>query len=88
MTASGLDIPVLERRIRQAIWDFEPRLKRSSVKVRAEVDQDNHGLQEMVFVIEAEIWSYPQSEQVTLSARVALETGQVVVRELSGREEF
>ena len=86
--ASGLDIPVLERRIRQAIWDFEPRLKRSSVRVRAEVDQDNHGLQEMVFVIEAEIWSYPQSEQVTLSARVALETGQVVVRELSGREEF
>jgi type VI secretion system protein ImpF len=84
--ASGLDIPVLERRIRQAIWDFEPRLKRSSVKVHAEVDEDKNGLQEMIFVIDAEIWSYPQPEQLTLSAGVALESGQVVIRELSGRE--
>lgn len=85
--ASGLDIPVLERRLRQAIWDFEPRLKRSSVKVRAAADEDKRGVQEMIFIIEGELWSYPQPEQVTLSARVALETGQVVVRELSGQRD-
>src|SRR5262245_48440444 len=30
-TASGIDVPQLEQLIRQAIWDFEPRLLRSSV---------------------------------------------------------
>ncbi len=83
--ASELDIPALERRIRQAIRDFEPRLLPSSVKVRAEVDKDRVGVHTMMFVIEAEIWSYPEPERLTLGAKVAFETGQVVVRELSGR---
>ena len=32
---AGMQLADLERAIRQAIWDFEPRLNRSSVTVRA-----------------------------------------------------
>src|SRR3954447_20554465 len=37
-TASTVDKPALERLLRRAVWDFEPRLTRNSVKVRLIVD--------------------------------------------------
>jgi type VI secretion system protein ImpF len=83
--ASNLDLNVLERRVRQAIWDFEPRLARSSVKVRAHGDTDEFGVTALAFSIDAELWSYPQPERISLMARVAHESGRVVVREQSGR---
>lgn len=82
--ASGLDIKALEQRIRESIRAFEPRLVRSSVKVSAQTSADEHGVNAVVFIIEAEIWSHPEPERVTLRAHMALETGQVVVQEISG----
>jgi type VI secretion system protein ImpF len=83
--ASNLDLDVLERRVRQAIWDFEPRLSRSSVKVRAHGDTDEFGVTALAFSIDAELWSYPQPERISLIAKVAHESGRVMVRERSGR---
>src|SRR4249920_3666068 len=43
-TTSSVDKVTLERLLRRAIWDFEPRLTRNSVKVRlvTDYDQMNH----------------------------------------------
>jgi type VI secretion system protein ImpF len=44
MTASTVDIGELEALVRQAIWDFEPRILRHTLRVRAHTGEDemNH----------------------------------------------
>jgi len=80
---SNLDIAALERAIRQAIWDFEPRLIRSSVSVKAhgtEVDGNK-----VDFDIEADLWAQPYPERLYLKTEFDLECGAVLVTESNGR---
>jgi type VI secretion system protein ImpF len=80
-TKSGLDVPRLERRLRQAIWDFEPRLTRGSVQVRLLIDDQDLGHNSMNFVIEAELWSQPLPLRLYLRTEIDLEDGEVRVFE-------
>lgn len=80
-TLSGIDVPELERMLRQAIWEFEPRLVRSSVSVRlAEGGEGSHN--SMAFVIEAELWSQPLPLRLYLRTEIDLEDGDVRVVEM------
>jgi type VI secretion system protein ImpF len=83
-TTSGVDKVALERLLRRAIWDFEPRLTRNSVKVRlvADYDQMNHNA--MCLNIEAELWAQPLPLRLFLRTELDLETGEVVVSETDG----
>src|SRR5688500_4922561 len=56
---SSIDSVAVERLLRRAIWDFEPRLLRSSVKVRLveSADQEHHNA--LYFTIEADLWAQP-----------------------------
>jgi|SRR5439155_695647 len=83
-TASSVDKPALERLLRRAIWEFEPRLNRSSVKVRivADYDQMNHNA--MCFTIEAELWAQPLPLRLFLRTELDLENGEVKVSEAAG----
>jgi type VI secretion system protein ImpF len=79
---ANLDVAVLERGIRQAIWDFEPRLIRHSVSVRARsADADENKLE---FDIEADLWAQPYPERLYLKTELDLERGTVLVTESSG----
>src|SRR5689334_750690 len=55
---ASLNLPRLERAIRQAIWDFEPRLIRSTVSVRALQDERTEH-NKISFEIEADMWAQP-----------------------------
>jgi len=84
-TVSGIDVPKMEALLRQAIWDFEPRLMRNTVAVQLIVNQDEASQNAMSFVVEAELWSQPIPLQLYLRTEIDLEDGDVSVRELTSR---
>ena len=80
----SIDAPGLERGIRQAIWDFEPRLIRNTVSVKAlEVDRADQN--KLDFEIEADLWAQPYPERLYLKTELDLERGAVVLLETNGR---
>lgn len=82
--ASSLGLPRLERLLRDAIWNFEPRLLRESVRVQASrTEEMNHNA--LCFEIQARLWAHPIPIELFLRTELDLETGHVAVRE-RGRE--
>lgn len=77
-TASGLDRLELARRIRQAIWDFEPRVLRDSVQVVA-LAPGRHGMapNQVAFEIRGELWGQPLPERLYLKTELDLEIGEI-----------
>lgn len=78
-TTAGLDIGEMERLLRQAIWTFEPRLLRNSVKVRLVADEKQMSHNALAFFIEAELWSQPMPLRLYLKTEIDLEQGEVNV---------
>nr|WP_315392888.1 type VI secretion system baseplate subunit TssE [uncultured Duganella sp.] len=80
---SGLNVAQLERGIRQAIWDFEPRLIRATVTVKARLSTTEKNT--LTFDIEADMWAQPYPERLYLKTELDLERGAVLITELNGR---
>jgi type VI secretion system protein ImpF len=77
-TASGIDIELIARRMRQAIWDFEPRILRNTVQVRPlALDKVAHN--QLVFELEGELWGQPVPERLFLKTELDLEMGEIRV---------
>lgn len=83
-TASGMELPALERLIRQVIWEFEPRLLRNSVNVRALVEESHLDHNAIAFQIHAQLWSEPMPENIYLKTEMDLESGDVSVAQYTG----
>ena len=86
-TASGLDLAELERRIRQVIWDFEPRLLRETVRVTVlptEEAEETHPNQ-VFFEIQAELWGQPLPETLYLRTALDLEIDEIRIFEPSSK---
>lgn len=82
-TATGLDRGELGRRIRQAIWDFEPRILRDSVQVIALLAADAHlSHNHVAFEIHGQLWGQPLPERLYLKTELDLEAGNVRVFDL------
>ena len=82
VAASGLDLRKLERALRQAILDFEPRILADSVSVKALVDGqpgDHHNV--ISLHIEALLWAQPVPIELLLRTQFDLESGQNRVEE-------
>ena len=80
-SASGADLREMERALRQAICDFEPRILRDSVMVRASaLSQDaSHNL--ISFEIEGELWAEPVPLHLLVRTEFDLEAGSATVVE-------
>jgi len=79
-TASGLDLAEVERRMRQAIWDFEPRILRDTVRIRASTADDAVGAPNRVtFEVHGELWGQPLPERLYLKTELDLEIGEIRV---------
>jgi type VI secretion system protein ImpF len=81
---SGIDLAAHERRIREAIWNFEPRILRDSVRVRA-VSSQKMGRNALSFEIEGELWAHPAPLHVVLKSEIDLDTGDTRVTEQGDR---
>jgi type VI secretion system protein ImpF len=82
-TASSLEVPDLERAIRQAILDFEPRILPSTLKVKAlEVEHLEH--HNIVGVeIFGHLWAQPVPLELLVRTEIDLETGKVEIADLA-----
>ena len=76
---SSLALPDLERSLRQAIWDFEPRILRDTVKITCEVSQDEMSHNSLTFKIEGVLWAQPVPLHLFLKTEMDLETGDTRV---------
>ena len=79
---SKIDISQLERTIKRAILDFEPRILPQTLQVRAlESDSvlDMHN--RIDFEIRGHLWAQPVPLEILLRTKLDLEAGQVEVRD-------
>jgi type VI secretion system protein ImpF len=83
-TASGLDLAELERLMAQAIKDFEPRILRDTVRVRARpADEGTEQQNTLIFEIEGDLWAQPLPERLFVKTALDLEVGHMRVLESS-----
>ena len=80
-TASSVDRDLMERLLRRAIWEYEPRLLRSSIRVQLSVDANELNHNAMNFSIQAELWAQPLPLRLFLRTDLDLETGEAAVTE-------
>lgn len=84
--ASSLDVNELERSIRQAILDFEPRILPETLEVRAIAlasALDHHNV--LGVEIAGELWAQPVPLELLVRTEIDLETGRVEIADLAPR---
>jgi len=84
-TSAGIHAPTLEKQIRKAIWEFEPRLIKNSVRVKLMQDRKEFGPNAICVVIEADLWSQPLPLRLMLRTDLNLETGEAQVSDVTGQ---
>ena len=82
LTASGIQVSELERRIRDSIWRFEPRILRHTLRVTARLYGNLSNNNALVFEIAGEMWAQPLPLQLYMRTEVDLDTGNVLVQEM------
>ena len=81
--ASSLEVNELERAIRQAIVDFEPRILPGTLRVRALVEPDRLDHHNVIGVeIEGHLWAQPVPLELLVRTEIDLETGKVEIADL------
>jgi type VI secretion system protein ImpF len=81
--ASSLDVTELERAVRQAILDFEPRILAESLRVKALLQAsqlDHHNVIGME--IHGQLWAQPVPLELLVRTEIDLETGKVEIADL------
>jgi type VI secretion system protein ImpF len=82
-TSSSFEVTELERAVRQAILDFEPRILPASIRVRA-LETGNFENHNVIGVeISGQLWSQPVPIELLVRTEIDLETGQVEVADLA-----
>jgi type VI secretion system protein ImpF len=79
---SGTDVRDLERQLRQAVLNFEPRLIADTLTIKAETNKkglNHHNL--VTFKISAQLWAQPAPVELTLQTDIDLENGQCRIAE-------
>jgi len=79
ISVAGMNMADLERGIRQAIWDFEPRLLRQSVVVKALSSEASHN--KIMFEIEGDMWAQPYPERLYLKTELDLDSAAIRLSE-------
>jgi type VI secretion system protein ImpF len=81
--ASSLVVDDLERAIRQAIVDFEPRILPGTLKVRALLHASQLDHHNVIGVeIQGQLWAQPVPLELLVRTEIDLETGKVEIADL------
>jgi type VI secretion system protein ImpF len=83
LTASGVDVAELEQLVKQALWDFEPRILRHTLEVRAHEGDGEMNHNALVFEVQGELWAQPVPLELWLKTEIDLETGTIAVSEVA-----
>jgi type VI secretion system protein ImpF len=82
VTAHGLDLDLIERALRQAILDFEPRILRNNLRVSAMLVEERMSHNTLTFEVEGALWAQPMPLQLYLRTEIDLESGQALIAEV------
>jgi type VI secretion system protein ImpF len=80
-SVGGINDTMLQRAVRRAIINFEPRILANTVNVEARISPDQMDRQALVLIIEGQMWARPQPQNLYLRTELDLETGTVTVDE-------
>ncbi len=81
--ATSLDIGELERAVRQAIMDFEPRILPETLRVKALSESDRLDHHNVIGVeIQGQLWAQPVPLELLVRTEIDLETGRVEIADL------
>lgn len=78
---SGADLKGLERRVKDAVCNFEPRLISNTVRVKVIVAPDQMNGNAMSFSIEGQLWAEPAPLHLVLRTDIDLQSGSAAVSE-------
>lgn len=81
---SSADLPEIERKLKQAIIDFEPRITPESLKIGVIASEQNMNQRAMAFKIEGDLWAQPLPIHLFIRSEMDLETGEATVKDLGG----
>lgn len=83
-TASTLEIQDLERDIKQAILDFEPRILPDTLEVKALTETSELDSHNVIGVrIKGQLWAQPVPLELLIRTEIDLETGKVQIADLA-----
>ncbi len=83
VAASATNLVELEKAIREAIINFEPRILANSLKVVVETRRNEANHNALSFRIEGELWAQPMPLSLYLRTELDLETGSYNLTESS-----
>jgi len=78
---SGANLKELERRVKEAVRNFEPRILPDTVRVKVIVEPDQMNGNAMSFSIEGQLWAEPAPLHLILRTDIDLQTGNVVIKD-------
>ena len=79
LSIAGTDTASLEKVVRDAIVNFEPRIAANSVRVTIVKNDKDMNRNAMVFNIEGQLWAEPTPVTLYLKTEIDLETGDMSV---------
>jgi len=80
-TATSLTPSEVERRVRQAVTTFEPRILPGTLRVVVHVDEEEMSKKVLTFDIHGELWAQPLPLELYVRTEVDLESGGVTLTE-------
>jgi len=83
-SVSSMDVVKIERKVKQAIIDFEPRILADSLTVKLVADEQKMNQHALSFTIEGELWAQPLPTHLFIRSSFDLETGEVTVKDMGG----
>ena len=78
-TVSGIDLRTMERMLKHAVINFEPRVIKKTLDVRVLVDRSMFDHNAVCFEIEGQLWAEPEPLYLHLRTEFELESGDVSV---------
>lgn len=76
---SSIDATQLEKSVREALLNYEPRLLRESIAIGVRLGHNQFGTAALIVEIQAQLWAEPLPFSLHLRTEIDVETGRVTV---------
>ncbi|ANE57185.1 MULTISPECIES: type VI secretion system baseplate subunit TssE [Methylomonas] len=82
VSVTGIDAKQIQRKVKQAIASFEPRILPDSLSVELVKDDEQMSNKALSFTIEGDLWAQPLPIHLFIRSDLDLETGEMTIQEL------
>jgi type VI secretion system protein ImpF len=83
MTLTTVDAKGLERLLRKAILDFEPRILAKTLKVRIEAEHESMRPNALTLIIDGQLWAKPVPMSLYLKTEIDMDSAAVSISEVA-----